>query len=188
MGPGPITSSSFRTQDSFKTSRPDPSSATPKARFLNPTYAPTGPAFIPGLALGLRQHSVLGDEGSTAVSTLEGDPLLWLGVGCTLLTLQELVTVLGHRERWWRTPEDRGFFFSPCPIPAPALPAYSSQMPPPIPAEVSDFYLQISALSLAFATAASFLQNFPVSPYPICCRTCGTERKGEGNKFPVLGR
>lgn len=74
MGPGPITSSSFRTQDSFKTSRPDPSSATPKARFLNPTYAPTGPAFIPGLALGLRQHSVWGDEGSTAVSTLEGTP------------------------------------------------------------------------------------------------------------------
>lgn len=58
------------------------------------------PAFIPGLAVGCRQHPLGGDEGSTAVkaSALEEGHLPRLGVGRALLTFQHLAVVLGGWE------------------------------------------------------------------------------------------
>lgn len=68
---------------------------------LCPMCTPS-PSFVPGLAVGCRQHPAWGEEGSTAVKAppLEEGHLPWLRVGRTLLTPPHFVTVvLGRWER-----------------------------------------------------------------------------------------
>lgn len=89
-------------------------------RFLGPwtppAVTPQHPesCFVPGLAVGCRQHPVWGDEGGTAVeaSALEEGHLPRLGVGHTLLTSRRLaVVLLGRWERARRGVSEGGVPF-----------------------------------------------------------------------------
>lgn len=81
------------------------------------------PAFIPGLAVGCRQHPECRNEGSATAETptLKYGHLPWLGVGLTLLTSQPLLSViLGCWERGQRrVPEDRVLFLGSYTLPGP---------------------------------------------------------------------